>query len=80
MGNEQQTGSSHHFVTHNPNDGFSQQKRHDILFSKNGHVSISRQESTIKPSWQLARDASMEILSRKTTKLNFKQGEKIPSF
>ena len=30
--------------------------------------------SFAKPSWQVARDISMEILSRKSTKLTLKQG------
>jgi hypothetical protein len=74
MGNEQQGGTSHHFVTGSPTDGQQLQKRDSVIWTKNGRIPISKQQST-KPSWQLARDASMEMLSRKTTKLNFKQGK-----
>lgn len=75
MGNQQQGGTSHHFITNNPNDEHHQQKRHGIVLTRNGRLPISKQQSTvIKPSWQLARDASMDLLSRKTTKLSLKQG------
>jgi hypothetical protein len=74
MGNEQQGGTSHHFVNDSPNDEHQQQKRNSVAWTKNGRIPISKQHSTTKPSWQLARDASMDLLSRKATKLSFKQG------
>jgi len=75
MGNVQQGGTSHHFITASPTEEYQTQKRNSVLWTKNGRVPISKQQST-KSSWQLARDASMDMLSRKTTKLNFKQGKK----
>lgn len=72
MGNQQQGGTSHHFLNDSPTDPDQGQKRASLLWTKNGRIPLSRQAG--KPSWQLARDASMEILSRKATKLNFKQG------
>ncbi|CAF1154373.1 unnamed protein product [Rotaria sordida] len=75
MGNEQQGGTSHHFISNSPADEIQQQKRKGALLTKSGHLPISKQQSMItKSSWQLARDASMDILSRKATTLNFKQG------
>ncbi|CAF3080573.1 unnamed protein product [Rotaria socialis] len=74
MGNEQQGGTSHHFITDASADEHQQQKRTGILLAKNGRLPISKQHSTIiKPSWELARDASMDLLSRKATKLTSKQ-------
>lgn len=76
MGNEQQGGTSHHFVNDSQIDEHHPQKRNSVLWTKNGRIPISRQQHPppTKFSWQLARDASMDMLSRKTTKLNFKQG------
>ncbi|CAF2954013.1 unnamed protein product [Rotaria sp. Silwood2] len=75
MGNEQQSGTSHHFINDTPTDEHQQQKRNGVLLAKNGHLPISKHQSMItKSSWQLARDASMDMLSRKTTKLTSKQG------
>ena len=71
MGNEQQGGSSHHFIQDSPLD--SNPKRPSVAWTKNGRIPQSKQPP--KPAWQLARDASMDMLSRKTTRLNFKQGE-----
>jgi hypothetical protein len=75
MGNEQQGGTSHHFIAGSSTDEHQSQKRNSVVWTKNGRVPISKQSST-KSSWQLVRDASMDMLSRKTTKLNFKQGSK----
>jgi len=75
MGNEQQGGTSHHFITGSSTDESQPQKRNSIVWTKNGRVPISKQSPT-KSSWQLVRDASMDMLSRKTTKLSFKQGSK----
>jgi hypothetical protein len=75
MGNHQQGGTSHHFANDSPNDENRQRKRRSALWTKNGRMSVSkRQPPTTKPSWQMARDASMDLLSRKVTKLSVKQG------
>lgn len=74
MGNEQQGGTSHHFINDSPTDPSQPQKRNSVLWTKNGRIPLSKQQPT-KASWQLARDASMDMLSRKTTKLNVKQGK-----
>ena len=77
MGNEQQTGTSHHFINESPTDEHQQKKRNSVAWTKNGRIPVSKQQSTAdKPSWQLARDVSMDMLSRKATKLSFKQGIK----
>ena len=75
MGNEQQGGTSHHFLPDSRNEENPNQKRNSIMWTKNGRVPGAK--APAKPSWQLARDASMEMLSRKTTKLNFKQGKRL---
>lgn len=67
MGNEQAGGTSHHFQ----NDDNQLSKRGSLLWTKNGRIPLSKQ---VKPSWHLARDVSMDILSRKATKLNVKAG------
>ncbi len=72
MGNEQHGGTSHHFIADSSNEEYQIQKGNSFIWTKNGRMPVSKQ--TTKPSWQLARDASMDMLSRKTTKLNFKQG------
>lgn len=72
MGNEQQGGTSHHFLNDSPTDQYQNPKRNSVLWTKNGRIPAAKQPA--KPGWQLARDASMDMLSRKTTKLNFKQG------
>lgn len=70
MGNEQQGGSSHHFIQ---DSSFDPLKRTSVQWTKNGRIPQAKQAP--RPAWQLARDASMDMLSRKATKLNFKQGE-----
>jgi hypothetical protein len=76
MGSEQQGDTSHHFLTDSSrSEEYQTQKRNSILWTKNERIPVSKQPA--KPSWQLARDASMEMLSRKTTKLNVKQGKKL---
>jgi len=72
MGNEQQGGTSHHFISNSLNDEQQLQKSNSLIWTKNGRIPLSKQPT--KSSWQLVREASMEVLSRKTTKLNFKQG------
>ena len=72
MGNEQQSGTSHHFIARSSNE---QLKRSRIGWTKNGRLPISKQPSIpAKSSWQLARDVSMDLLSRKTPRLSSKQG------
>jgi hypothetical protein len=60
MGNEQQGGTSHHFIMNPSNDESKQQERES--------------PSGTKSRWQVVRDMSMNILSRKTTRLSLKQG------
>ena len=80
MGNEQQGGTSHHFINNTSNNESQQQKRNATLWTKNGRLPLSKQQTTItKPSWVLARDASMDMLSRKATKLSLKQGKRLLS-
>ena len=67
MGNEQQGGTSHHFL---PTGSQEEQQQQKALWTKNGRIPAGA-----KSNWQMSRDASMDILSRKTTKLSFKQGE-----
>ncbi|CAF1245647.1 unnamed protein product [Rotaria sp. Silwood1] len=75
MGNEQQGGTSHHFINDASIDEHQQQKRNGVLLTKHGHLPISKHQSMLtKSSWQLARDASMDLLSRKTAKLSLQQG------
>jgi hypothetical protein len=75
MGSEQQGDTSHHFLTDSSrSEEYQTQKHNSILWTKNGRIPVSKQPA--KPVWQLARDASMELLSRKTTKLSIKQGMK----
>jgi hypothetical protein len=72
MGNEQQGGSSHHFLTDTSKE---ENKKHDPLWTRNGRIPVSKPMATSTiPSWQKARDISMDILSRKATKLNLTQG------
>lgn len=77
MGNEQQGGTSHHFLP----DHQGQKGVNGPLWTRNGRISNAKQQPasipliTSKPPWQLTRDASMDILSRKTTKLSVKQGK-----
>lgn len=78
MGNEQQRGTSHHFFAA---DQTTTRGTNGPLWTRNGRMPNSKQIQTIPsitskpPNWQLTRDASMEILERKTTKLAFKQGK-----
>ena len=78
MGNEQQRGTSHHFLPEHPGaKGATGQ-----LWTRNGRMPASKQLPTVpsitsKPNWQLTRDASMDILERKTTKLSYKPS-KVP--
>lgn len=44
------------------------------LWTKSERISLN------KPSWQIARDISMDILSRKVTRLSLKQGRFHTSF
>lgn len=75
MGNELQGGTSHHFIAESRADEHQQQRGNAASLTRNGRLPISKQQSTImKPSWQLARDASMDLLSKKTTKLSSTQG------
>jgi hypothetical protein len=74
MGNAQPGGTSHHFINNSSVDGSQTKKRNSTVWTKNGRIPASKQQST-NASWQLARDVSMEMLSRKTTKLNLRQGK-----
>jgi hypothetical protein len=47
------------------------QERQDPSWIKTERISLA---TTKKPSWQIARDISKNILSRKSTKLIVKQG------
>ena len=64
MGNEQTSGTNDHF---SPN----RNKEH-----RRGSLTWATKvpSNTPKPSWHTARDISMDILSRKNTKLTFKKG------
>ncbi|CAF3492489.1 unnamed protein product [Rotaria sp. Silwood1] len=83
MGNEQQGGSSHHFNMNTLNDERRQQARQNSSSTNLEQVPLSNQVSTTttmkKSGWQLARDISMNILSRQGTKLSYKQGIAAPS-
>jgi hypothetical protein len=58
------------------NDKRQQQERQSPLWIKTERISLTKLIPTamIKPSWQIARDISTDILSRKSTKLSLKQG------
>lgn len=68
MGNEQQGGTSHHFIINNSNDKNNQQEKLSPSWTKHEQI------STEKPSWQIARDISIDNMSRKATKLSLKPG------
>lgn len=68
MGNEQQSGTSHHFMMTTSNDRSKQQEKQLPSWRKPERISVT------KPSWQIARDISMDLLSRKATRLSLKQG------
>ena len=81
MEDEQQIGSSHdHDVTiDTSNDQREQQERQNNLsltpikrIPKTKEMPTTT--TTKKPSWQIVRDISMNILSRQTTKLHYKPG------
>jgi hypothetical protein len=61
MGNEQQGGT-------NDNTSNDQSKQQSPTWTNDKPLSIT------KPSWQIARDISMDILSRKATRLSLKPG------
>jgi hypothetical protein len=60
MGNDQQVGSRDHILMNPSNDENKQPER--------------QSPPGPKSSWQVARDLSMDLLSRKTTKLSLKPG------
>jgi len=68
MGNEQQGGMNDNFSMNTSNDQSNQQENQSPLWTNQKRISIT------KPSWQIARDISMDILSRKTTRLSLKPG------
>jgi len=74
MGNEQQGGTSHHFIMNNSNDKNNQQEKLSPSGTKHERI------STEKPSWQIARDISIDNMSRKATKLSLKPGIYITFF
>jgi hypothetical protein len=49
-----------------------QQEREDLSWKKYERTQVPT--TTAKPSWQIARDISMDILSKKATQLSLKQG------
>jgi len=66
MGNEQQVGTSHHFIMDTPNN--KGKERINPQWIKQ----VSKARS--RPSWQIARDISMDMLSKESPKLSSNQG------
>lgn len=66
MGNEQPGGTSHHFIMDTPNNKCKERR------SPRWVKPVPAGRS--KPSWQIARDISMNILSKKSPILSSKQG------
>ncbi|CAF0784245.1 unnamed protein product [Didymodactylos carnosus] len=80
-------GTSHHFGVINRSKTSSAADNHDIqsfsssqqtqksLWTKNGRIPSKYTPAT---SWKIARDKSMDILSRKSTKLNLHEHKQTP--
>jgi hypothetical protein len=69
MGNEQQSGMSHPLMRDTSSDKSTQEEG-----KQNSSWTQLERLSPTKPSWQIARDISMDILSRKASRLSLKQG------
>ncbi len=67
MGNEQQSGTSHHFPMNTSTDK-NKERGSNPLWSKQ----VPKNKS--KPSWQVARDISMNILSKESPTLSLSRG------
>ena len=68
MGNEQQSGTIYHSLMDTSNNKKHQQQTESSAWIKSELISLK------KPSWEIARDISMEMLSRKASRLSQRQG------
>ena len=83
MGNEQSTSRSHYWTKINLIVAdYREEKGSNIIWAKNGRIPMSREATnlTSKAHFQLSRDASMDLLAKKTVKLTSKRGKNKSDF
>lgn len=76
MKNEGHTNSNHSSIMNTMDDEKKKKEQPSPSLSKSKSVFPTNHDSAKpkKPSWQIVRDASMNILARQASKLGFKQG------